>query len=119
MRDGSGHSKPTHLHPTVVSVQDGGVAVVLNDLTMAIESTSHGGPFTSLAANVLFPAGKGIDGLFVNGVRVENINSPGAPDIPVKLGTRLFLVALLPPFFEKKVRVARLTCLYFTFCVSQ
>ena len=72
-RDGSGHSKPTHLHANVAAVQDMGVALVLNDLTMSIESTTHGGPFTSLAANVLFPSGAGIDRLYVNGFIVNNV----------------------------------------------
>jgi hypothetical protein len=83
--DGSGHAKPDHLKATVAAVQDGALALILNDLTMAIESTSHGGPFTSLAANVLFPVGRGVDGVYVDGVRVPAA-VPGAPALPLPLG---------------------------------
>jgi hypothetical protein len=84
-KDGSGHSKPTHLKATVAAVQDLGLALVLNDLTMAIESTSGGGPFTSLAANVVLPAGGGVAGLYVNGVKL-GATGPGAPELPLALG---------------------------------
>jgi len=83
--DASGHKKPDHLKATVAAVQDGALALVLNDLTMAIESTSKGGPFTSLAANVLFPAGAGVDGVYVDGARLPGAR-PGAPDVPLRLG---------------------------------
>ena len=53
------------------------MALVLNDLTMTIESTSHGGPFSSLAANVLFPSGSGIDRVYVNGFIVNNTTRAG------------------------------------------
>jgi len=84
-RDGSGHAKPTHLKATVAAVQDGALALVLNDLTMSIEGSARGGPFASLAANVLFPAGGSVDGVLVNGARLPNI-SAGAPDVPLPLG---------------------------------
>ena len=84
--DGSGHEKPTHLKATVAAVQDRGLALVLNDLSMAIENTTHQGPWRSLAANVLFPAGPGVDGVYtLRGGRVANV-SRGAPDVPLALG---------------------------------
>lgn len=81
--DGSGHEKPTHLKATVGAVQDGALALILNDLTMSIESTSHVGPFSSLAANVIFPAGT-TAAVFVDGVRLTNV-SHGAPSVPLRL----------------------------------
>ena len=84
--DGSGHAKPTHLKATVAAVQDRALALVLNDLTMSIESSSRGGPFDSLAANVLLPAGRGIDALYTQrGGRVQNA-SRGAPDVALAIG---------------------------------
>ena len=84
--DGSGHAKPTHLKATVAAVQDKGLALVLNDLTMAIENTTHGGPFDSLAANVLLPAGRGVDAIYTQrGGRVQNV-SRGAPNVPLAIG---------------------------------
>ena len=100
--DGSGHEKPTHLKATVAAVQDGGLALVMNDLTMAIENTDH---ITSLAANVLFPAGSGISGLYVNGAAVANW-SAGAPDISLPLGATVAVrsgggvVAFRVPFVD-------------------
>lgn len=88
--DGSGHAKPDHLKATVAAVQDGGLALVLNDLTMAIEATAGGGPFSSLAANVLFPAGGAVDGVYLNGQRLATpASSPGAPDLPLPLGATI------------------------------
>jgi hypothetical protein len=104
-QDGSGHSKPTHLKATVAAVQDLGLALVLNDLTMAIESTSGGGPFSSLAANVLLPAGGGVAGLYVNGARVA-ATGRGAPDLPLALGDTVAvrsaggIVAVRVPFAD-------------------
>lgn len=84
--DGSGHEKPTHLKATVAAVQDRGLALVLNDLTMAIEGSARGGPFDSLAANVVLPAGAGVDAVYTeSGGRVRNV-SRGAPDVPLRLG---------------------------------
>jgi hypothetical protein len=106
-RDGSGHEKPTHLKATVAAVQDGGLALVLNDLTMAIEATAGAGNFSSLAANVLLPCGGGIDGLYVNGVRLAAAAAaPGAPDVPLALGdtvavrSRGGIVAARVPFAD-------------------
>jgi hypothetical protein len=84
--DGSGHAKPTHLKATVAAVQDRGLALVLNDLTMAIEGSARGGPFDCLAANVVLPAGAGVDAVYTeSGGRVRNV-SRGAPDVPLRLG---------------------------------
>jgi hypothetical protein len=69
----------------VAAVQDGGLALVLNDLTMAIEGTAHAGQFSSIAANVVFPCGAGVDAVYVDGVRVANA-SLGAPAVPLALG---------------------------------
>lgn len=77
--------KPTHLKATVAAVQDGGLALVLNDLTMAIESTSHGGQFSSIAANVMLPCGAGVDGVYVDGRRLANF-SLSAPRVALPLG---------------------------------
>ena len=69
----------------MAAVQDGALALVLNDLTMAIESTSHPGEFSTIAANVVFPCGAGVDAVYVDGGRVANV-SLGAPAVPLKLG---------------------------------
>ena len=84
--DASGHVKPSHLKATVAAVQDGALALVLNDLTMSIENSSHLGPFDSLAANVVFPAGAGVDAIYTTQRgRLANV-SHGAPDVPLVLG---------------------------------
>jgi hypothetical protein len=104
--DGSGHAKPTHLKATVAAVQDKSLALVLNDLTMSIESTAKGGPFDSLAANVLLPAGRGIDALYTQrGGRVQNV-SHGAPDVALAIGEAVAVrsaggvVAFMIPFVD-------------------
>lgn len=104
--DGSGHAKPTHLKPTVAAVQDKGLALVLNDITMAIENTTHGGPFDSLAANVLLPAGGGVDAIYTQrGGRVRNI-SRAAPDVSLAIGETVAvrsaggIVAFRMPFID-------------------
>ena len=102
--DGSGHEKPSHLKMTVAAAQDLGLALVLNDLSMAIESTSRG-VFSSLAANVLFPAGNSVDAVYVNGQRVAN-TSHLAPDLPLVLGDTVAvrsgggIVAFRVPFVD-------------------
>ena len=82
---GADVGKPTHLKATVAAVQDFGLALSLQDLTMAIEATSRPLPFSSIAANVVFPAGAGVDAVYVDGVRLRNV-SADAPPVDVAVG---------------------------------
>ena len=60
------------------------------DLTMSLEKSAKPGPFTSIAVNVVFPAGAGVDAVYTGGVvgvqRVANI-SAGAPSVFLPLDT--------------------------------
>jgi hypothetical protein len=84
---GSGQDvgKPTHMKATVAAVQDKALLLSIQDLTMTIEASSHNGPFSSVATNVVFPAGAGVQGVYVDGVRVAN-TSAGAPRQSLRLG---------------------------------
>lgn len=98
--------KPTHAKATVASVQDLGLLLTIQDLSMTIESTSRCGPFTSVSTSVVFPAGRGVDGVYVNGVRVSN-TTRGAPNVPLALGDTVAVrsaggvVAFRIPFVDR------------------
>lgn len=84
---GRDSSKPTHMSSTVAAVQDGGLALVLNDLTPALAEGAGCGEYDSVAMNVIFPGGgAAVDGVYTGaqGVRVANA-SAGAPPIPLPL----------------------------------
>lgn len=83
--DHSGHRKPTHLRPGVATAADGASVLMLLDLTPQWNSDAPSVNYTSVGANVVLPAGLGVDGVYAAGARVGN-TSAGAPDVPVALG---------------------------------
>jgi len=78
--------KPTHMKATIAAVQDRALALVLQDLSMALEPSSNCGAYSSVAVNVIFPAAAaGVDAVVYTGAgaaRVANVSS-GAPDVPL------------------------------------
>ena len=79
--------KPTHMKATIAAVQDRALALVLQDLSMALEPSSGCGAYSSVAINVIFPAAlAGIDAVYTGAgaVRVANASS-GAPDVPLPI----------------------------------
>jgi hypothetical protein len=81
------------MNSTVAAVQDGGLALVLSDLTPALAEASGCGQYDSVAMNVIFPgmgaaaaAAAAVDGVYIGAqaVRVANA-SAGAPPIPLPL----------------------------------
>ena len=80
--------KPTHMKATIAAVQDKGLALVMQDLTMALESTSNCGLYSSIAVNIVFPASAaGVDAVYMGAAatRVTNV-APGAPNISLAMG---------------------------------
>ena len=85
--------KPTHMEATVAAVQDGGLALVLSDLTPALASPSCG-EYSSVALNVIFPGGgAAVDGVYTGAraARVANA-APGAPPLPLPMDENIVAV---------------------------
>lgn len=85
---GHDDGKPTHMKATIAAVQDKGLALVMQDLTMALESTSGCGSYSSIAVNVVFPASAaGVDAVYTGAAATRVANTaPGAPNVSLAMG---------------------------------